>query len=432
MYKPRCEEPVLLFNKFVYSILQSGGQLCFNGQILKPSSIYQLPVQHWLSKARSFTDAELDNCFCQLGEVKEPLFLFVPCMKCALCLHSKQVDLINRSILETLTWKCPPVFFTLTYRDADLPCLVVNGKRLPYCVGELTYKDIQDFFKRLRQRWNRRGIKHDVRYLVSGEYGKKGRCHWHVIMWNNPYQTDELNPLLFSQLRDDVFISWGHSEPQAFDFGQCRGGAAPYATKYVTKSHETRGHHVRPMIRCSSGRRGGLGSIFLAPLIDYLRKNPTINYLDYVDSKGNYQYMFYSKSISKKVWPSLSQTVPFNIRSLYRQLLQCLTALSIAGCDNAHLSFIASSLRHPYLTNTFIPQKPHWCFLFRVYICKLVLPVVNELIEQLSVLDNIDVEYRNSLYIRKLHMLPIVHCSLAQDISRYKQSASVALSKEIL
>lgn len=432
IYKPQCEKPMLLVNQYIIALVQQGAKVYLAGR-----EEHRLPPLHkLLETGRSISDEEKRGYYVQLSEhIVEPIYMYVPCMDCILCRHSKQVDLINRSILETLTWDVPPVFFTLTYRDADLPCLKVGNQS--YEVGELRYKDVQDFFKRLRIRWTRKGLSHDIRYLVAGEYGSKtGRCHYHVIMWNNPYHADENNYLLFSQLSEDVFQAWGHADSPAFDFRQCRGGAAPYATKYVTKPQVTHGHHVRPFIRCSSGKRGGLGSIFLKNLIPYLRENPQLNYLDYVDKRGKYCYMFFSKSITSKVWPSPSRCVNARKRDYYRQLEKCLQmliyirqlsyddALEVARCLKPS-KHIAIKLEMPQFLS---PNCP----LYISFFFKELQRVYNDLTFELSnVTDEISDSYINNLYSRRL-LMPKIHVEdTAQKVSKLRIQQAVMLDKEI-
>lgn len=64
----------------------------------------------------------LDSCYCQLSDGRQvPLFMYAACGKCLCCRHSKQVDLVNRAILEGLSYEVPPFFFTLTYDQKNIP-----------------------------------------------------------------------------------------------------------------------------------------------------------------------------------------------------------------------------------------------------------------------------------------------------------------------
>ena len=89
----------------------------------------------------------------------------VACRKCKLCKRNRVNDLVGRCIAESRYSK-KTYAVTLTYaNDAGVNAVT------------LVYKDVQDFMKRLRKRYN-------VRYIVAGEYGTaKGRAHWHIILF---------------------------------------------------------------------------------------------------------------------------------------------------------------------------------------------------------------------------------------------------------
>ena len=432
MIKPNCTSPILLFNRYCLTMVQNGGIAHMDGVVSRSIP----PSEHLLSVARGLSDDVLDNYFVTLGKFKEPMFLYVPCMSCELCMHSKQVDLINRSILETLTWDCPPMFFTLTYRESCIPCVNINGKR--YSVGELRYKDFQDFMKRLRMRWTRKGLKHDVRYLCAGEYGTRyGRCHMHVILWNNPYGCSELDRVLFEDLRDDIFYSWGLCDWKGFDFGQCRGGAAPYATKYVTKPQVTHGHVNKPFIRCSSGRRGGLGSIFLQKYVDYLRENPQLNYLDYMDRDCKYNYMFFSKSIIRKVWPSPTSCVNGRLRDDFLQFCDCLSKmvyLRLMSYDDA--VNIAHQLRPSKYVRVNV-ERPKFlstqCPLFLSYFKGVLERTFAELSDRLSVcVDESELDDYVSLYYARRERLPIlIRPDSAPKVAKLREQIAKQQAKEV-
>lgn len=439
MYKPKCSNPVLLFNKFVLTMLQNGARLVIDGLEVPVTkhSINHLPIQHYLDDARAFTDEQLDNSYCQINDIKEPVFLFVPCGRCELCKYSKQIDIINRTTLESLTWDCPPFFFTLTYDDAHLPCLDVGPKKYRNLNrGELRYKDVQDFFKRLRIRWTRKGLKHDVRYLVAGEYGsKRGRPHYHVILFNNPYKADELSPVLYEQLRDDIFYSWNKCQWKGFDFGQCQGGAAPYATKYVLKPQVTHGHITKPFVHMSAGLRGGLGSIYFQQYIDYLRSNPSVNYLEYTDKFGRYQYMYLSKTFNSKVWKSPTNTVSSSVRLLYRQFIDMLTIMSSLGSVSNDDAFWLSEVLRPskYVRNSFVipPKKTFNGPICKQYYIKKYGDVIDVLIDSLSNKLPDNDEYVANYYQHKSYFIPQSNDSLAPLVVKVQQKLAVLLDKSI-
>lgn len=424
MYKPNCKEPLLLVNKYAITLFQNGYPLFLRGVLLNVNSYNanHLPLLDWLDSARSYSEMELDASYVLLESRREPLFLFVPCMKCELCKHSKQVDIINRTILESMTWDCPPFFFTLTYDNEHLP---------PH--GELCYKDVQNFFKRLRIRWTRKGFKHDIRYLVSGEYGHKfGRPHYHVILFNNPYQCSELDYFKSVQLSNDIFESWNKCKRFGFDFGQCKGGAAPYATKYLLKPCNMQGHWIKPFVRMSAGRRGTLGSIFFDKYIPYLRQNPNINYIDFVDKQGNYGYMMLSKTFSKRVYPSPSASVPARKKEFYRQLISVLMQLQRNGVSFDSLLSLSEQLRpSKHVRNSFsfskdVKRMTGFCVQwYRKRLSKLL----SDLAFELSDFEEVPQSYIDTYYLHKDSFLPCEVVDKAQKIDKIKEDISVVLDK---
>jgi len=93
------------------------------------------------------------------------------CKDCWQCRANRVNDLIGRCIAEQRT-STATLAVTLTYGGGD----VINA-------AVLVYDDFQRFLKRLRRKTKDRPG-YDVRYIVAGEYGgKKGRAHWHAILF---------------------------------------------------------------------------------------------------------------------------------------------------------------------------------------------------------------------------------------------------------
>ena len=104
-----------------------------------------------------------------------PMFLIVPCNKCALCNEKKAQQWSFRALCESYTSNKQAYFITLTYNNEHLP---KNG---------VFPEEIQLFFKRLRTKLDRRGISHNLRYIAVSEYGHwSKRPHYHIILWNFP------------------------------------------------------------------------------------------------------------------------------------------------------------------------------------------------------------------------------------------------------
>lgn len=93
----------------------------------------------------------------------------VPCGKCVECRIKKSTEWSYRICLEASLYD-KNCMLTLTYNEDNLP----DGQTL-------SIRDYQLFIKRLRKHLGTKRI----RYFLCGEYGdKKGRPHFHVIVFN--------------------------------------------------------------------------------------------------------------------------------------------------------------------------------------------------------------------------------------------------------
>ena len=312
MYIPECNSPLLLVNRAAVNMIYHGCQLYMANRpstYVTRSNIQDYPVSTLLALARKMSVDELEACYVQRGSYKEPLYIYVPCGHCLLCRNRKYVDFVSRCNMESQLYVCPPFFVTLTYRPADLPPR-----------GDLRYKDIQDFFKRLRRKWDYQGLEHNLRYVCACEYGSRThRAHYHLILWNNPYKATELTPKEFYAFRDDVFNAWSHCEASAFDFGQCAGGAAGYVAKYISKPPHTYGHLIKPSIH-SSTCHGGIGSGLIRSKEKYYHDNPQLRVFTYYDvSKEDFVNQNFGQYITTHLWPSPSRLVPARVRNAYKE-----------------------------------------------------------------------------------------------------------------
>lgn len=103
------------------------------------------------------------------------------CGQCNPCRKNLRRKKTTRGLLEGFS-HLDSCFLTATYNDDNLPFGVCHwpkiGKGLAYD-GHLVKKDFQNFIKRLRDRVSPRRI----RMFYCGEYGDKGRPHYHAILW---------------------------------------------------------------------------------------------------------------------------------------------------------------------------------------------------------------------------------------------------------
>lgn len=315
VYKPVCENPILLVNRAATNLIYRGGQLYINNvksNFINKGNFNCYPVKPLFDIALKLTYKQLHTCFVRLGDVVECLFVFAPCGHCDLCRSKRQTDYVWRASMESACYDVPCYFFTLTYAPKYLP----TG-------GELLYSDFQKFMKRLRMYWSRQGIENNVRYFVAGEYGSNPnfshRPHFHVLLWNNPLRANQLDPVKHRQLKMDIFRAWGKCELQAFDFSECGNGAARYCAKYVTKPSQTYGHMHKPFVRASRGD-GGIGYPLIKQLIPQLHKTPWVSQLEFRDFNGNIQRVAFGSYVSRKVYPAPSSVVPYRLRQAYKEL----------------------------------------------------------------------------------------------------------------
>lgn len=140
---------------------------------------------------------------------------FVACRKCWQCQERKVDDWVGRNIAESRTAKAAHVV-TLTYGE-DRSLGGIDHIR----AAVLTYSDVQKYLKYLRVDG------YPVRYFVVGEYGsKKGRAHWHIILyWQDAVPEHKLRENFMQRHWDHGLSYWDKMSPAAIR----------YACKYLTK-----------------------------------------------------------------------------------------------------------------------------------------------------------------------------------------------------
>lgn len=152
--------------------------------------------------------------------------VLVACRECWQCIETRVDDWVGRCIAESRTaLACHSI--TLTYGGGDHERAAV-----------LTYSDVQKYFKVLR----RRG--YPCRYFAVGEYGsKKGRSHWHLIVyWLDRVPPHELG-VRFDEYHWAEFAKngkrlrsrgWSHWEKPGREIYESTA-AIRYVCKYVYK-----------------------------------------------------------------------------------------------------------------------------------------------------------------------------------------------------
>lgn len=145
----------------------------------------------------------------------------IACNQCIGCKTQRAKDWAIRCAHEMHQYE-ENAFLTLTYEI------------MPENEG-LIKKDLQDFFKRYRDYLSRH-LNKKIRYYACGEYGeKRGRPHFHAIIFNHHFEDREQ---LFLSKGQQAYSSkiltklWGHGQAITMD---ATIGTAIYVSKYITK-----------------------------------------------------------------------------------------------------------------------------------------------------------------------------------------------------
>lgn len=144
-------------------------------------------------------------------------YIRVPCGRCIGCRLDYARVWGERCSLEASQYK-ENMFLTLTYNDENLPLKVSK-------------KDFDLFIKRLRNHFKDRKI----RFFGCGEYGSKGRAHYHIIVFNGMFDdlkyltTKNGNPYYTSKTLESL-RSYGFSL-----VGDCTFKSCNYTARYILK-----------------------------------------------------------------------------------------------------------------------------------------------------------------------------------------------------
>lgn len=168
---------------------------------------------------------------------------FWPCGRCAECCKKYSLEWAQRVLDEFNSCGRVGCFVTLTYDDEHLPS-----------DRQLVKSDLQKFMKRLRKSLQPQKI----RYFACGEYGGKGRPHYHAILFG--YRPSDL-----VQVTDTAYRSASLARIWKLGFisvGDINLKTAMYCAKYLAKCDE-RYHDVKPFTLMS--RCPGLGALVISP-----------------------------------------------------------------------------------------------------------------------------------------------------------------------
>lgn len=310
-----CDNPRIVFNPAAPALLLKHRVFYMHGirKVWRGNSLHLLNRSFgrvFNVKHNGINKSNFENCFILSDDGETfPLYIAVPCGKCPNCELSRQYSFVQRCRLESQLYDNKPWFVTLTYGNSFLPK-----------DGVLSVRDTQLFLKRFRQLLARRfdGVyNYPIRYAICGEYGKKGRPHYHLIVWNlHSYNSND-----FKNIKSLINDAWGLGFITARIVNVIDGNKTfKYTTKYLCKDNSS--VHLpfdgapRPFLNSSRTKgRGGLGKPYL---ID--------NIAEMMSSRMDTHPLFYDKWSSSivelsvnswvldTVFPSWSRMFPSSVR----------------------------------------------------------------------------------------------------------------------
>lgn len=355
-----CSKPNIIVNKSIYRYMSFGRKMVYTDG----TSIYNLYQKIPSPKFVGATTENYKNwnLLTEDGELI-PLFIAVPCGKCLLCTEKRAMEWTTRAICETASCEFPPVFVTLTYKDAKLPS---DG---------VMKEDVQKFLKRFRINWLRMyGHQLNLRYFACAEYGSKyGRPHYHLQMWNLPHKSaDDLLSLqkieacikkswsepcdekeLFAE---EIFnrFTWQGKHYRLFGKIDCsfdEGNSSAYCMKYMRKPKDVPQQWKNPTFYLSSRRGGGIGCPFLEKQLCAFRRAPQSTTITIPTGHSCVEHGL-PRCFKDKIYPSLSCVISAHVRytieryeGLYNSLIKY-----AANCEH-HFELITAqrdSIRTQY------------------------------------------------------------------------------------
>ncbi len=352
-----CEHPRIILNPSLCELLaRYGHYVLSDGRMYRytarRSALYHVDYRLFSVSKYKITHDDIDKCFVvdtRTGNLF-PIYLEVPCGKCALCKNTKIASFVERCKLESMCYVYRPWFINLTYDEDHVP---VDG---------VSVRDAQLFLKRLRINLERAGYQSRIRYVLVGEYGKNTRRpHYHCLVWNIPTCTHKD----FVDVSRIILKSWTFGFVSHRLVDPSNNKSFYYTSKYLRKDsprpyykvreyvyHDPNG--VQPDAPCceiarknkffmnSSRRNGGIGAHFLRDhVLHQIHKNlnPEFRFLNVYTNTS--EKLHFNRYILDRLFPSWSRLVPSKFRKAVYQYLFDVSAFTIYEND----SFFVDRLR---------------------------------------------------------------------------------------
>lgn len=315
----KCEKPIILLNsEFMKAVVKSkmyhtpqGVTKLTNVQAYGYSLDFPTYNFNFHKKPTAQFIKNIDEYYTiDYNGVIIPMYIQVPCGKCILCKDRKAREYQFRSEAEASISETEVLFLTLTYDNDHLP---KNG---------LDKRDVQLFLKRLRINLTNDGIKHSIRYLCVGEYGKNThRPHYHLELYNFPRFSANLRTL--PQVNDYIKKAWQNG---FIYLVPAEKGCTKYITKYMVKECKVpKGKN--PTFMTSSRKNGGIGSHYFKENRQKYIDNP-LEYRCIVNNKGQIFSTTLGQYGKRIIYPPLSTLIPHEIRQCYHDFRVTLHQLS--------------------------------------------------------------------------------------------------------
>lgn len=319
-----CEKPKYILNPAFKDALLRTGKYVYNGTSTFVPEM-KLAAWRWNFPFALFSPKVIDSqdfASCQDsfyaidrdGDAV-PMFLAIPCRKCALCRKRNAREWMFRAVAETQSSRSVPYFITLTYSPINRPADGVDKKH------------VQDFLKRLRQILTRdHGYDEKIRYFAAAEYGSHTKLpHYHLILWNMPMHMSSMDVykvvLQAWSVRKRVYnklthrFDWDYLGEFGFVYCKpCTQGGIQYCMKYMRKEGDIP-QGCKPTFYLSSRRGGGLGYKWCLDHVLWFYQHPDVLTVEIVDKFTGERFTSYIPSyFRRKLYPTPSLLVRKEIR----------------------------------------------------------------------------------------------------------------------
>lgn len=189
-------------------------------------------------------------------------FINIPCGHCAECITWRQIQLVQRVQMESLSNHL--FFATLTYNNAMLPHVLTSSGR------DIRFADISDLQKMFKRIRNENAFGRPFKYFAVSELGsKRGRPHFHILI-SIPKHSGDTFPdclALESKLFKEVLSHWSRNYGSDKKPDYCP--LCTYVRKYIGREIKTNYdlHYLNP-----SSSTEGVASVGFY-VLKYMMKN---------------------------------------------------------------------------------------------------------------------------------------------------------------